>query len=374
MKLLYLMTGISIKGGLERIVFDKINYLVETYDIDVIYFGTNDDKPSYKVNPKVRFHAICGINAYSTFSQKTPLFFKTIKKYRTLIRSIKPDIIINANANLLSWITPLFFKHIPKIIELHQSYEGVRIFNNATYGKNSFQSRFLFFLRKTIYPMYDKIVVLTNKDKIQWGFKNIIVIPNFTNIKPRVDLDYSKKNIIWVGRLTHQKGCDILIKIWNKFHSINKDWNLILIGNTPDKQSKIKDLITNFSINENGVIYIPATENIERYYEQASLFISTSRFEGLPLVLVEAATMGFPIIGFDITGNNEIVKNGINGELVAPYNIDDFIQTLNKYCTNIELRKKCGKESLKIAKAFSKIEIMKKWENLFKDIAVQHSI
>ena len=374
MKLLYLMTGISIKGGLERIVFDKINYLVETYDIDVIYFGTNDDKPSYKVNPKVRFHAICGINAYSTFSQKTPLFFKAIKKYRTLIKSIKPDIIINANANLLSWITPLFFKHIPKIIELHQSYEGVRIFNNATYGKNSFQSRLLFFLRKTIYPMYDKIVVLTNKDKIQWGFKNIIVIPNFTNIKPRVDLDYSKKNIIWVGRLTHQKGCDILIKIWNKFHSINKDWNLILIGNTPDKQSKIKDLITNFSINENGVIYIPATENIERYYEQASLFISTSRFEGLPLVLVEAATMGFPIIGFDITGNNEIVKNGINGELVAPYNIDDFIQTLNKYCTNIELRKKCGKESLKIAKAFSKIEIMKKWENLFKDIAVQHSI
>ena len=373
MKLLYLMTGISIKGGLERIVFDKINYLVETYDIDVIYFGTNDDKPSYKVNPKVRFHAICGINAYSTFSQKIPLFFKTIKKYRTLIRSIKPDIIINANANLLSWITPLFFKHIPKIIELHQSYEGVRIFNNATYGKNSFQSRFLFFLRKTIYPMYDKIVVLTNKDKIQWGFKNIIVIPNFTNIKPRVDLDYSKKNIIWVGRLTHQKGCDILIKIWNKFHSINKDWNLILIGNTPDKQSKIKDLITNFSINENGVIYIPATENIERYYEQASLFISTSRFEGLPLVLVEAATMGFPIIGFDITGNNEIVKNGINGELVAPYNIDDFIQTLNKYCTNIELRKKCGKESLKIAKTFSKIEIMKKWENLFKDIVVQHS-
>ena len=189
MKLLYIVTGISSKGGLTRIVFDKINYLIDKFDISVIYFGNGTEIPFYKVDERIIFYPIRGVDAYSSFIMKFVSIFKIIRQYKSILHKIQPDIIINANANILSWIIPFIDKRIPKIVELHQSYDGVKIFNDNAYGKGSLKGKFLFFLRNRIYPLYDKVVVLTEKDRNLWGYKNIIVIPNFTNMVPISDID-----------------------------------------------------------------------------------------------------------------------------------------------------------------------------------------
>lgn len=371
MKLLYLMTGISSKGGLTRIVFDKINYLINNYDIEVIYFGKGNEKPFYNVHPNVKFHSIKGVDAYSSFVNKIYAIRNVVKQYTNLINEINPDIIINANANLLSWIVPFYNRHIPKIVELHQSYDGVKIFNANAYGKNSFKSKFLFFIRNIIYPKYNAVVVLTDKDKKQWGYKNVIVIPNFTNIAFDGHKDYTQKNIIWVGRLTHQKGCDMLIEIWTKFIKICPQWHLIIIGDNVTKGNIIKNEVVDFAAkNKDSVTHVLETTNIMEFYKKGALFISTSRFEGLPLVLIEAATMCLPIVGFDITGNDNVVKNGVNGELIKPYEIDEFVAAMQKYCDNIELLMSSGLKSKEISKAFSKEIIMHRWMKLFENMMI----
>lgn len=368
MKLLYIMTGITIKGGLERIVFEKINYLINQYDISIVFFGKNSDKPSYKVDARVRFYPIKEVDAYSSFAMKFISIFRVISQYKLILKKIQPDIVINANANLLSWIIPFMGRRIPKIVELHQSYDGVKIFNDNSYGKGSIKGKFLFFLRNRIYPLYDKVVVLTEKDRKLWGYKNVIVIPNFTNMKPVSGVDYSRKYIIWVGRLTYQKGCDLLIDIWEKIHNTIPDWHLILIGDNNEKNDKFKKRIIDFVKDDkygNNVTHILKTTNIQEYYKKASIFISTSRFEGLPLVLIEAATCSLPIIGFDITGNDCVVSQNVNGYLVKAYDIDAYAKILNKYCNDESLRIKSGQESEKISKRFSKEYIMNLWLNLF---------
>ena len=368
MKLLYIMTGIASKGGLTRIVFDKINYLVNSFNVAVVYFGNGTEKPFYKVDERVVFYPIKDVDAYSSFSKKIRSLLNIILQYKQIVNEIHPDIIINANANLLSWIIPFLNKHTPKIVELHQSYEGVKIFNDNAYGRNSIKGNFLFFLRNKIYPLYDKVVVLTEVDKKSWGYDNVIVIPNFTNIEPNSDLDYSQKCMIWVGRLSHQKGCDLLIDIWKKFHDKKPDWHLILIGDNIAKEVETKNKILDFVKDKkykNSITHILDTQNIQEYYKKASVFISTSRFEGLPLVLIEAATSSLPIIGFDITGNESVVIQNRNGYLVKAYDIDSYVNILDKYCNDEILREKSGHESFKISKRFSKENILSTWIDLF---------
>lgn len=367
MKLVYLLNKINGRGGLNRIAFDKMNYLINYYQIDVIYYGHADDRPFYDVDKRINFHNI-EIDPLSTFYKKFRLVLTIYKRYNRIINLISPDIIINMNTNILSWIVPFIHRRIPKVIELHQSYNGVQIFNENNYGKNNYRSKFSMFLRNMIYPSYDRVVVLTRKDKQQWGYGNMLVIGNYTNMKNDIPIDTDNKKFIWIGRLSHQKGIDLLVEVWKKFVEVNSEWSLFLIGNTPDPNDKQKNALINFVSSprySDRIIYVDETSEITKYYRRAAIYLSTSRYEGLPLCLIEAATMGLPIIGFDITGNDEVVINNENGYLIRPYDIQTFVDKMEKLISSRALLKEYSKMSLKQAQKFDKEIIMKKWIQLF---------
>lgn len=366
MKLLYIMTQITENGGVQRVIFDKLNCLVKNNSIDVIHLGSPLDMPAFYVDSCIRIHGLSLVNKSSVKSKIWNLI-RAIRRFRYLVNSIKPDVIVNANTVLISWFLPFMYRRIPKIVELHQSYDGVKIFNRDAYGENSLRSKFLMLLRNMIYPLYDKVVVLTRTDQQKWGYKNCIVIPNFTNLKPYPvqSLDRNDFTFIWVGRISHQKGVDLLLDVWTQFCKIDNRCKLIIIGNGTGKYKQLLDKYLSESIYACRLTYIPQTDNISEYYAQASVFISTSRFEGLPLVLVEAATIGLPIIGFNITGNDEVIMNGQNGYLISPYDISSFIEKMVAISNNsIELQS-MSVYSKGIAKRFSKKEVMEEWMNLF---------
>lgn len=369
MKLLYIMNKIDGRGGLNRIAFDKINYLINMYEIEVIYFGKGNSKPFYYVDDRIVFHNI-EIDAFSSFRKKVENLFKVYFDYVHLLRRIKPDVIVNMNTNILSWIIPFVNFKIPKLIELHQSFDGVRIFNEKAFGKNSLKSKFSMFLRYSIYPKYDKIIVLTHTDKRKWGFKNIEVIPNFTNMPIENKGIVKSHNFLWVGRLSHQKGIDLLIKIWDTFLKVDSDWHLVIIGNSIDINGPKEKLLEYLkkTVGKNRITYVEETKEMPKFYRESSIYLSTSRYEGLPLCLIEAATMGKPIIGFDITGNDEVVDNGKNGILVPPYDIASYVSAMNELSFSETKRHIYSCKSLEKSKDFNKEIIMKKWVNLFDDI------
>lgn len=169
------------------------------------------------------------------------------------------------------------------------------------------------------------IVTLTEKDKKLWQ-KNIgkekikAEIVTIPNSNPYENLSYystlkRKKIVLAVGRLTHQKGFDILLKTWANFCKFNKDWNLNIVGNGED-ESDLKRLAKDLNISSR-VVFIPATKDIDFYYKESSVFCLSSRYEGFGMVILEAQAFGLPVVSFDCDcGPSDLISHEENGYLV----------------------------------------------------------
>ncbi len=139
--------------------------------------------------------------------------------------------------------------------------------------------------------------------------------------------DKTKFNVVWVGRLTEQKGVDDLILLVNSINQSElKDavcWNIVGDG---EQSQKIEQLVKRWS----NVHYFGAVQNkfISSILMQNNLFISTSKWEGFPYNLLEALAMGLPVLAYNISGCNDIVDNGTNGFLAN--DLQEFEETIQK--------------------------------------------
>ena len=100
---------------------------------------------------------------------------------------------------------------------------------------------------------------------------------------------------------------------------------------------------------------------------QASIYVMTSHFEGLPMVLVESASFGLPQISFDInTGPSDIIENEKSGFLIPDGDLEGYAEKLKTLMQNQNLRESMGKRAKEIAQEkFSKEVILLKWQKMF---------
>lgn len=222
-------------------------------------------------------------------------------------------------------------------------------------------------------------VVLTEKDRNNYPsfIKNKVkTIYNFLNSESEKEQyifnSTNKKNrtkvVLAVGRLVDQKGFDLLLNSWGLLTSNDKN-NFILkiVGDGDsriDLEKKIKDnKLTNVELH-------PFSKNIDRYYREADLYVMSSRFEGLPMVLIEASYFGLPIVSFDcVTGPSDIIENGVNGYLVEPFNCLSMADKIKEIITDENKISLMSENSRKIYfSKFSKEKITNKWDELVEGI------
>ena len=92
----------------------------------------------------------------------------------------------------------------------------------------------------------------------------------------------------------------------------------------------------------------------------------TSRFEGLPMVLLEAQACGLPIVSFNCPeGPADIINDGIDGYLIDDFNNEELIERVAEVANNDELRKQMGARAHKRSDRFSEKEMLKKWYDCF---------
>ena len=182
MKLLYFTIQINMVGGLARIVIDKINWLVDKgYDITLCNIEALDVKPAYPIDPRVKLIRGDIQTKPGGIMTRAKGVMGAVNRTKEVIRQEKPDIIINAHCPLVTWILPFVCRDIPKFVEIHQSRQGLEVFNRqfmspiARWGHRH--------AIKWIYSRYTRFVVLTNGDKEAWRCKNCIVIPNFVDLR-----------------------------------------------------------------------------------------------------------------------------------------------------------------------------------------------
>ena len=352
---------------MERIVIDKINYLSEKgYYISVAYFGNKDDVPFFFIDEKVHRIAMCEYKGTTSFLSRLRQSIKILYVLKNIIANVDPDIIVNANTPLVSWILPFVRKDIPKVFEFHFSYQGLKIMNRELYGKNVFKAYINDVLRKTIYPLYTKCVALTEYDKKAWGFNNMVVIPNFTSLTTKRQTQMCKKMVISVGRLCYQKDLQILIDAWAIVNRKYDSWQLDIWGDGVDREvleNKIEDLGLQDVVNLKGI-----SHNIGEEYPNYSLFVLPSRYEGFPLVLVEAMQFGMPCIGFNIPGNDAIIEDGRNGHIVKERTPEALAEKITDTIYNSDKMKEMSVNAVESVQRFDKDKVMGMWNNLFEEL------
>ena len=110
------------------------------------------------------------------------------------------------------------------------------------------------------------------------------------------------------------------------------------------------------------------SQNIEEEYPNYSLFVLPSRYEGFPLVLVEAMQFGLPCIGFNISGNNAIIEDGENGHIVMERTPEALAEKIIDVISNNDKMKEMSVNAVTSVQRFDKDRVMGMWNNLFEEL------
>lgn len=302
-----------------------------------------------------------GLKSFSKFN------FSVINTMRKIIKEKKIDVVhINSSRELYNWRFALM--GFPKVKLIMTFHIGVPNHNEL--------------LHSFLYKRVNKIIAIShfemeemftklpaNKSKICY-LPNGIDLERFNNSKTENELLMAKKTLYKeynipmehllftsVGNLSKGKGILEWINATINICIENKNITFIWIGDDShidenytmeDLKNKIRD--SGFS---NRIILAGYQRDIPRFLEVSDLFLLPARKESFGLVYIEAMAMGLPVIGCNSGGPGEIIKDGVNGYLCEPNNVNSLKNSISRGIKNIAILKSIGKTNVEYSKIFS---------------------
>ena len=377
MKIFYIYTALLTKGGADRVITEKANWLAEHgYEVGIITDTQMGRQPIFPLSPKVKLHDLA-IDFSQEYGHSLPFriwwYFKLMGKYKKELKDYlykeKPDIVISTLGRDLDFLTTINDGSI-KIGESHIARLYSRNFHLLEQKGGAFKllAKYGRWKQERCTKKLDALVLLTKQDADCWqGTTKTYVIPNSLPFYPQESSTCENKRAICVGRLSEQKGMEYLIEAWSYVHKNHPDWKLDIYGYGELKEDMTRsiatlDLTDVISINE------PTNEIIQKYLE-SSIYIMSSRFEGFGMVLLEAMACGVPCISFDCPyGPADIIRNGEDGFLVEHLNTRALANSICQLIEQPELRKQFGEKAKKNIIRYSKDNVMKQWTELFNEL------
>jgi glycosyltransferase involved in cell wall biosynthesis len=313
--------------------------------------------------------------------QKT--LFKDLKSIITIIRHLKeinPDI-INVGTPKMGLLGLVAAKWVGVNKRIY-TCRGFRFEQ-----ENGFKRKLLSFLEKIagkcahkiicISPSLEKLsielnVFSSNKTLvINKGSSNGIDLNRFnvSNVNSQELHDLKAKlNIIdkfcygFVGRLVDDKGINELYYSFEELYTTNTNIRLLLIGSIEEIQIKDKEILKKI-LSHPAILYLGPQSNIPLYLSLFDVFVMPTHREGFGNVFLEAAAMGIPVIGTNVTGAKDAVCNDYNGIIVQSKSISELTSAMKILLFDEEKKNKFSKNGIIWAKNFDKNVI---WEEMNK--------
>ena len=169
-----------------------------------------------------------------------------------------------------------------------------------------------------------------------------------------------KKVILNIGRLSHQKAQDILIKAYAEVIENAPDWRLTIVGSGPEK-AQLHELASMLGIADR-VRWIEWTDDVDSLYRSSSIFVLPSRYEGAPNTLLEAMGHGLPVIVTNASpGPLEYVVDDATGLVVSPDDVDQLVNALMRMATSDKLRQRLGASARSKVAQFDMVAVEEAW-------------
>ncbi len=343
-------------GGAERVISSLSNQLIDRYDIVIITFVKS--VPFYNLHKDIKVIACKdSIVTPTSIFKSLQLNYQLVRRISKIMKKEQIDISIGfiTSANILATLASKI-NRIPCIISERNNpmMEDV--------------SKFWVTLRKFVYPTADNVILQTQGIKKFYENKlnaeKITILPNPISSelsKSRKDNPVRKKTILTVGRLDKNKCQDLLIKAFKKIN-VN-DWEIIMIGDGY-KKPELEQLILDCDLSHQ-VRIIGKVKDIHTYYNEAGIFVFTSKTEGFPNALLEAMHFGIPTISTDCPfGPADLINDGDNGFLIPLGDQKLLERQLLTLINDLNLRESFSENAKKTTEEYDSDIVTNKWEEV----------
>ena len=387
MRICFITNNISEKGGVQRVLSVVANGL--SRDNCVTILMTSPEKISselvYPHNESIQIIRDSRISSASQkyflnrcvgYINKKVVRFKNIttlkniffpkgelKIYNEFFRKHEFDVIVGVQPRAAGMVS-LLDTSASKIGWMHNTYDAY--FNSP----NRYQWRQELLYQKLLAKL-DRLIVLTNHDKRQYGTiienaDKVIRIYNPLSFFAEQKSTLMNKKIIFVARLQYeQKGLGYLLEIIKILKKSVPNIQIDIVGDGPDKEQFINEA-KKYGVFEN-LNLIGMVDDVQKYYCESDIFLSTSKYEGFGLVVTEAMECGLPVVSFATEGPSEIIYNGVNGFLIEDFNTEEFAQKVLLLYNDDNKRTAFGTMAQKRAADFAEEKIVRKWNKILVD-------
>lgn len=344
-------------GGAERVVSTLANYFANAgHEVRIITFRDRQD--AYELHSEVkriRFDKKLIFFNYALMRALVYLFAFYRKKVN------RPDV-ISSHVNLMGLVT------IP-LCRLFKIKLTVSEHTNHNSGPITFSKWILW---NIFYRFPNAVTILTSYDKNFFTAKNenVIIMPNPCSFPEYSIQKQREKIILAVGDLNryHIKGFDNLLDVAVEVVKVHPDWKFMIVGGGDNGMQFLKQKAKELEI-ENKIIFAGFRKDVPKLMQSSAIFMLTSRYEGLPMGLMEAASQGMACIAFDcISGPSDIITDDYDGFLVKDQEIAEMVEKTITLIDNEQLRSKLGENAVKSSERFSVENIGTKWFDLFTKI------
>lgn len=360
-KIVLLVDQLNSHGGIEKLVVVKANYWATVFNYDVTIISTEQlEKPIiYALSDKVKCIDL-GINYHrekSYFSLANGLKAITnIFKIQKYIVKENPNFIVVASHIPITYLLPFLYRKAKICKEFHYTkLERIKRKDLKTKVTHFIESK------------YDFLVVLSEEERTFYTSKNTVAIPNPIEIKPSITTNILTNDdiAIAVGRFAAVKQLDKMVAIWRHFIANNPSWKLHIFGTVGnDYFKKIEQLVTDAKL-QYSIVFKGQSDDIQTEISKAKVLLMTSEQECFPMVILEANSVGIPVLSFDCpTGPRNIIHHNEDGILVEYNNCDSFAKALETFAKDEELQAFLSKNALENAKKYSIETIMNQWNEL----------
>lgn len=324
MRLLYVIERLSVKGGFERIQISKMNALAERgHEVMLLTLWQQGAPLPFPLDSRVQCHCL-GLSEPRGCLRRVWTLLRATLLFNAFVRGYCPDVTLLSRA-AGAWLAAT------------TSWRGRMVFESHTVRSDS--------NHRWLYPCMERrvesVVCLTDGDAGEYRqhgrVRRVEVIPNFTDIVPLRDPDYSSRRVILVGRRCHEKDIERMERLWPVVQQDRPDWTLEIHSHT---------------------------DNMPAAYADASIQVVTSRSESFSLALLEGHRCGLPCVAFDCRyGPRSIVEDGVSGFL-AGYSEDNvFIERLCLLMGDVALRRRMGESARRRSELFDKEKVIDRWED-----------
>lgn len=361
MKVCFFLGGFYQNGGIGRVTSMLANCLAKDSQVDITtlcYF--NPEKPNiYPLSPEI--HQDFFLESY--MSMMKLMLTGGECKLRKYLQEKDIDVLIACGA--------LFF---PVSVRACRGIKTKCICWEHSDPMGNHDHKGQNFARRYGIKRSDLNVVLTQSAlqvyKEKYKTRNTIQIYNPIDsdvLRRAKAYSLENKRIISVGRLTYQKNFEAAIEVAAKILPDHPDWEWDVFG-----QGEELDTLINLTVEkcvDRQMHFKGQVTDLYERYSGYSIMVMTSRYEGFPMTLLEGMGNGLPLVSFDIpTGPSEIISDGCNGYLIAPFDVECMAKKINMMIDDSEMRRIQSQNCVKEIEKFSEGEVVKKWKDTLKEV------